>query len=465
MLFVVFTGVLAVISGFILGGILDRGADDLAVFQGELRYAKGVISYSLLGLVMLIAPALTAGAVVTERARRSIDLLQCTLMPASYFLIGKLIGAYRYLWVLLLLTIPFTASTVVFGGATAWDIFAFYWYVSCIGLLFAAAGLLASAIAETLVKSVVLAYVTSFGLAGIISIFVGVSLGPMLTRLSGPQDVWQVVALLLTGQYASIDSASVALQAQGLALFTGLILVFVALFVAGSASAYVGRAGRETAAVRIVSGLLIGLLFYLTATGAGAGSGASPILPFILSIILLPKIACFGSHDQLRFHRDGIVNFRQALVGRPSGALPYILIVFGVALTATAIAKDMTTYDWWLWGYMLVILLALWLVCRWTSVRVKAYSAAAGLSLLWLIILFGVLPAMASAFIWQTYSYSSGVPAYDPVLVTPYGPFAGENWTSLASWLAVWFVLGMGSFFFAGEWRRPLPVPPRRLNP
>src|SRR6185369_5430589 len=81
----------------------------------------GIVGVELF-LVTFIAPTFTAGAISGERERQTYDLLRTTLLPASRLVIGKLISALSYVFLLLLAAIPLQSIAFLFGGVTELEV-------------------------------------------------------------------------------------------------------------------------------------------------------------------------------------------------------------------------------------------------------------------------------------------------------------------------------------------------------
>jgi ABC-type transport system involved in multi-copper enzyme maturation permease subunit len=67
-------------------------------------------------LLAFITPALTAGAVSSERERQTIDLLFVTRLPSFSILWGKLLASMSFVLLLLLLSVPIFSLVFLFGG-------------------------------------------------------------------------------------------------------------------------------------------------------------------------------------------------------------------------------------------------------------------------------------------------------------------------------------------------------------
>src|SRR5438132_3391305 len=80
------------------------------VFNGSpANYGQALfLSLVIFQMVLLafITPALTAGAISSERERQTIDLLFVTKLPSFSILWGKLLASMSFVLLLLLLSVP-----------------------------------------------------------------------------------------------------------------------------------------------------------------------------------------------------------------------------------------------------------------------------------------------------------------------------------------------------------------------
>ena len=83
------------------------------------NYGQGLFLYLVLFQMVLLAfitPALTAGAISSERERQTIDLLFVTKLPSFSILWGKLLASMSFVLLLLLLSVPIFSLVFLFGG-------------------------------------------------------------------------------------------------------------------------------------------------------------------------------------------------------------------------------------------------------------------------------------------------------------------------------------------------------------
>jgi ABC-type transport system involved in multi-copper enzyme maturation permease subunit len=73
-------------------------------------------------LTLLLAPALTAGAISTEREKQTLELLITTPVSTLGMVVGKLISSLAYVLVLILASIPLMSLVFAFGGIAPDDV-------------------------------------------------------------------------------------------------------------------------------------------------------------------------------------------------------------------------------------------------------------------------------------------------------------------------------------------------------
>jgi ABC-type transport system involved in multi-copper enzyme maturation permease subunit len=97
---------------------------------GSAAYASAAIGQELFAglmmvvtlLVVLLAPAFTAGAISLEREKQTLDLLVTTPISSVAIVVGKLLSALTYVFILIAASVPLTAVVFVFGGVAPDDV-------------------------------------------------------------------------------------------------------------------------------------------------------------------------------------------------------------------------------------------------------------------------------------------------------------------------------------------------------
>jgi ABC-type transport system involved in multi-copper enzyme maturation permease subunit len=91
---------------------------------GSAAFASALIGQEIFGVLMLVetllvvflAPAFTSGAISLEREKQTLDMLAATPISSVAIVIGKLLSALTYVFILIGASIPLTAMVFVFGG-------------------------------------------------------------------------------------------------------------------------------------------------------------------------------------------------------------------------------------------------------------------------------------------------------------------------------------------------------------
>lgn len=113
-------------------------------------------------LLTFIAPGISAGAIVGERERRTLNLLQLTLLTPRSIALGKLGASVSYLLLLIMASAPLFTVPMVLGGVGLWLVVkalivlcTFTIFLSCLGLYL-------SSVARRIQFSIVAAYLLTF---------------------------------------------------------------------------------------------------------------------------------------------------------------------------------------------------------------------------------------------------------------------------------------------------------------
>jgi len=115
-------------------------------------------------IVAVLAPAATAGAISSEREHQTLELLAITPISSLAIVLGKLLSALAWVFVLILASIPVTALVFVFGGVAPDDMIRGYTvlFATVIGL--GSVGIFFSAVTRRTGASTGLTFVTTLSL-------------------------------------------------------------------------------------------------------------------------------------------------------------------------------------------------------------------------------------------------------------------------------------------------------------
>ncbi|MEW5990667.1 MAG: ABC transporter permease [Chloroflexota bacterium] len=91
-------------------------------------------------MILVLAPASTAGTISSEREKQTLDLLAVTPISSVAIVVGKLLSALTWVFVLILASIPVTALVFVYGGVAPDDVVRGYAMLFVTAIAFGALG-------------------------------------------------------------------------------------------------------------------------------------------------------------------------------------------------------------------------------------------------------------------------------------------------------------------------------------
>ncbi len=128
----------------------------------------GLLVWIELVMVSFVAPALTSGAISSERERQTYDLLRVTLLPARQLVLGKFLPGLLFVILLLFTSIPLQGPAYLIGGATWQEIILSTLLLVVTAAAFSALGMLfSSLIRHTLIATALSYAITIFLVFGI----------------------------------------------------------------------------------------------------------------------------------------------------------------------------------------------------------------------------------------------------------------------------------------------------------
>ncbi len=157
--FAIITVFLTLMSFFTMLLYLLRVPQGGVVVTGELGRLLfiGVLFIELM-LIIFIVPALTAGAITSERERKTYDLLQTTLITKATFVVGKMQSALGYIVLLLLSAIPLQSISFLFGGVSESELILALLVLAVSAVTLGAFGMFFSSITERTLSATVRSY-------------------------------------------------------------------------------------------------------------------------------------------------------------------------------------------------------------------------------------------------------------------------------------------------------------------
>ena len=169
--FVVLTGYLLFLGAF--AWAWELYAERAYVANGNLQGGAAAFASALVGqevfgalilvetlLVVFLAPAFTAGAISLEREKQTLDMLAATPISSLAIVVGKLLSALAYVFLLIAASVPLTALVFVFGGVGPDDVLRAYAVLVVTALGLGSAGLFISAIMQRTQGATVVTFFT-----------------------------------------------------------------------------------------------------------------------------------------------------------------------------------------------------------------------------------------------------------------------------------------------------------------
>ena len=338
LLFGAYLLVLICVAMIVYGQAIGDRAISIVDAQEHLQSFYTTVMALLAGTICVVAPALCATTVVAERQRHSFDLIFSAPVTPKYYLVGKMLSTYRYIWMLLVLSVPVTATCVMLGGASWSDVLGSYAMLSFQSLILTSLALMVSTFASKPVTAVFLSYAVTlpciFGIAAVSegSLYVAKSVHSMQAPFFVALDPFGVDKAI--GTYASIGALAIPNWLIGIGV--AFAISKIALLCAGSILSPTGKEARSLRAHGLVySTFGLGLLGYAFYDAVGWSQDPSAILgrayfwAFIPLCAIVPFMACYGLDSENRLRPDGLFKLRNLLSPTPATALPYLWTLFG----------------------------------------------------------------------------------------------------------------------------------------
>jgi ABC-type transport system involved in multi-copper enzyme maturation permease subunit len=144
-----------------LGGVSPGFA--LSARVGHMLFSGILVLETL--LVLVLAPAFTAGAISSEREHQTLDLLVTTPLSTLGIVVGKLVSALAWVLVLIVASVPLMSLVFVFGSVGPEDVLRAYVLLFSLAFGMGAIGLFLSALVRRTQAATVLASVVVLVLA------------------------------------------------------------------------------------------------------------------------------------------------------------------------------------------------------------------------------------------------------------------------------------------------------------
>lgn len=380
---------------------------------------------TIAALLSLIAPALTASSVTTERQRLTMDLLVTTPLSSAQLLTGKILSSVAFLALLLVLSLPASSLCIILGGATLGDVIRIYSLLAVDSLILAAIGIAFSCAVRASLAAIAWTYlaVIAFEITTgsfTPAILASRALGIMTGSGGSIRDLDPATVLVALNPFVAVfvGSGSIALFGFHVPLWLATAVVAILLIrlllttAACRLRLYGGNVyGSLRRQLLLISGLIaVPLAYELSVSVSGFGSTASDRLTGMLFLLtgeflipgalLYPSLFVPAHGDDLppRSEEQGWYRPWRAFRPEHAGSLPFFHIWLVTVVAANLIGL-------WLGGSLSLgfageILLAglyvsslgalYWSLCRLVGALVSQLSGARALGFAFMAILVAI---------------------------------------------------------------------------
>jgi len=286
--------------------------------------------------VALVAPALSATAIVAERQRRSLDLVFCAPVRPRTYLIGKLLASLRFIGILLALSLPFTGICIMMGGATWFEVIGAFSMMSMLALIYTSIGLVFSSRSEKPIPAVFYTYLTVFG-----SIIGSIAIGQATSKFDQFGSYLQNALAFLFNPITLVQSVTGFTPILGVPvpnLLAAALISFgvVRLCLAAAGSVLVPQSTTERGNLRVSAAGAMALVGGLTAHAIFPNAALNPgiVLNWVLLplAIFVPFLSCYGYDAEQKSLPNGLFKIGEIFKGTPAGGLPQILLTVGATI-------------------------------------------------------------------------------------------------------------------------------------
>lgn len=302
--------------------------------------------YIVGGVITLVAPCLGVFSIVTERQRRTLDILFSTPVAPHQYLVGKLLASYRFIWLVLSLSLPFLAVPMSFGGFHLSTLLIHYFVISVHGLTCASLGLLVSALNRRLMPALLMMLVV---IGGVVAAMVW--LGSEFSMQMGAFDESRLRLLLAFQVWSEWGSkASFGLPVWILYVLIQACIIRLLLIAAASLLAP-GTSSPEIRKLRInapIAAFCVTLFVFLDDWRVPVRGPMYGTMMLLLGLLMVPYLAAYGHYGLKRQRFDGAWSLRNTLMGKTSGQLPFIALIFAISAGTAGLFGEWERGGLWL---------------------------------------------------------------------------------------------------------------------
>ena len=128
-----------------------------------------LLSYIQLGLVLFIAPGLTAGTISTEREKQTLSILLTTSQSSFQIISGKLLSSIAFLLLLMVAALPIYSLVFLFGGISPGEFGLVFIFLFVTLLALGSTGVMFS----TLIRRTIVSMIATYGTMLFLTIITG----------------------------------------------------------------------------------------------------------------------------------------------------------------------------------------------------------------------------------------------------------------------------------------------------
>lgn len=503
----VYLGILGLLAlaGYGTATEYGGGGMDPVMIQQRLQTFYYFIFFTLAGLVCLIAPALTAASITTERQRQTLDLLVTTPMSSAELLTGKLVSSVAFLALLLAMSLPASALCVILGGATLGDVLRTYVLLALDGLVLSAVGLYMSCTQKNSMQ----ALMSTYGVI-LVMLFFTSSVVPLIAMASasgGAPAFGPLMAVAALHPVVAVMAPSSTVAIAGLTLpawpFTAVAAFLIIRLLITGATYRMGSYGTDAiGSLRRQFLLITGLAIFLAVYGLASTAGGGPLAlysmvtggggrsapptgmvaaalegmllsAFYFCALFLPSlfVPVLPEGETPGEAVAGTYDIRKAFRAVHEGALPYFhlwVATVGIAalaglMLAGAADKAVLARLGLSLLYVLTMGLGLWSLCRRVAAFVPGMGPARGVSFAFMV---GVvaLPIMLFTYMIAGTDKSPLDVSIAPLwVIYPYTQVSGSE-AVFSLWIATLIGLASGILLYP-VYKRAVPAAPRAPKP
>ena len=158
-LIVVFNTILAIVAFIIFHNTIKDISSMGALDYSGLTDLYTFMAYIEFGIIAIIVPAITAGAVVGERERQTLDVMLASKVHTFAIIWGKMLACLQMIVVVCVSSLPVLSIVFVYGGIRLTNLLMLLFAIICTGFYFGSIGIFASCICKRTTVAVIVAYI------------------------------------------------------------------------------------------------------------------------------------------------------------------------------------------------------------------------------------------------------------------------------------------------------------------